>query len=75
MSAKNSVLVLQLQSLQDLVDAIATGVRSNDRRCRCKLIKLSENFLLQLQVFRDTLNSRQIAYSVLFQGTKVYLHN
>lgn len=57
MSTQNSVLVLQLESLQNLMNSIAAGVGSNDSPFRGKIIKLGDHLLLQLQVFWNALLS------------------
>lgn len=56
-STENSLLMLQLQTLQDLIDAITTGVGGNNRPFRGKAIKLGDDLLLQLQILRDALYS------------------
>lgn len=56
-STQNPLLVLQLQTLQNLMDSIAAGIGSNDSPFRGEIVKLGDDTLLQLEVFRDALFS------------------
>jgi hypothetical protein len=71
MRTHQSLPRLESQAVYNLPDSIAARIGRDDCSLWCEFVQLSEDFLLQRQVFRHTLG--ELAMSTARSSCKTYL--